>query len=183
MAQFIQIVSTVFRWKGENVSTMEVEATVSAVVGLRDCVVYGVEIPGTEGRAGMVAIPDPERKVEVDKVGDYSKWSAPNITLFQLYKGLIEKLPAYARPIFVRLVDKIDVTGVLSVIDPLCQQTLIDNLLSATYKLKKRDLQSEGFNPELVGAGAVLMLDQKLQCYLPLEQEQYNNIINGNLRF
>ena len=30
------------RWKGENVSTMEVEATVSAVVGLRDCVVYGV---------------------------------------------------------------------------------------------------------------------------------------------
>merc|ERR1719331_1210580 len=37
-----------FRWKGENVSTMEVEATVSAVVGLRDCVVFGVEIPGTE---------------------------------------------------------------------------------------------------------------------------------------
>jgi len=57
-----------FRWKGENVSTMEVEATVSAVVGLRDCVVYGVEIPGTEGRAGMVAIPDPERKVDVEKL-------------------------------------------------------------------------------------------------------------------
>jgi len=135
-----------FRWKGENVSTMEVEATVSAVVGLRDCVVYGVEIPGTEGRAGMVAIPDPERKVEVDK----------------LYDGLVGKLPAYARPLFVRLVDKIDVT--------------------ATYKLKKRDLQSEGFNPEMVGAG-VMMLDVKLQRYLPLSQEQYNNIINGNLRF
>merc|ERR1719211_310749 len=136
-----------FRWKGENVSTMEVEATVSAVVGLRDCVVYGVEIPGTEGRAGMVAIPDPERKVEVEK----------------LYEGLIEKLPAYARPIFVRLVNKIDVT--------------------ATYKLKKRDLQSEGFNPELVGKGSVHMLDSKQQCYQPLSQEQYNNIINGNMRF
>merc|ERR1712176_1460312 len=84
-----------FRWKGENVSTMEVEATVSAVMGLRDCVVYGVEIPGTEGRAGMVAIPDPERKVDVEK----------------LYEGLREKLPAYARPIFVRLVNKIDVTA------------------------------------------------------------------------
>ena len=35
-----------FRWKGENVSTMEVEATNSQVIGLRDCVVYGVEIPG-----------------------------------------------------------------------------------------------------------------------------------------
>lgn len=135
-----------FRWKGENVSTMEVEATVSAVVGLRDCVVYGVEIPGTEGRAGMVAIPDPERKVEVSK----------------LYEGLADKLPAYARPIFVRLVDKIDVT--------------------ATYKLKKRDLQSQGFNPEMVGDG-VLMLDAKQKKYLPLTQEQYNNIINGNLRF
>jgi len=135
-----------FRWKGENVSTMEVEATVSAVMGLRDCVVYGVEIPGTEGRAGMVAIPDPERKVEVDK----------------LYEGLEKMLPVYARPIFIRLVDKIDVT--------------------ATYKLKKRDLQSQGFNPELVGEG-VLMLDMKQQQYLPLSQEQYNNIINGNLRF
>lgn len=136
-----------FRWKGENVSTMEVEATVSAVVGLRDCVVYGVEIPGTEGRAGMVAIPDPERKVDLDK----------------LYGGLAERLPAYARPIFVRLVDKIDVT--------------------ATYKLKKRDLQSEGFNPELVGKAEVLMLDVKQERYLPVTQEQYNNIINGNLRF
>jgi len=135
-----------FRWKGENVSTMEVEATVSAVMGLRDCVVYGVEIPGTEGRAGMVAIPDPERKVQVDK----------------LYEGLEKMLPVYARPIFLRLVDKIDVT--------------------ATYKLKKRDLQSQGFNPELVGEG-VLMLDMKQQQYLPLTQEQYNNIINGNLRF
>merc|ERR1712226_69221 len=97
--------------------------------------------------AGMVAIPDPERKVNVEK----------------LYEGLREKLPAYARPIFVRLVNKIDVT--------------------ATYKLKKRDLQSEGFNPELVGKGSVHMLDSKQQCYQPLSQEQYNNIINGNLRF
>ena len=40
----------------------------------RDCVVYGVEIPGTEGRAGMVAIPDPERKVEVSKVSR-GQWS------------------------------------------------------------------------------------------------------------
>ena len=55
-------------------------------------------------------------------------------------------------------------------------------MISATYKLKKRDLQSEGFNPEMVGDG-VLMLDAKQKKYLPLTQEQYNNIINGNLRF
>ena len=67
-----------FRWKGENVSTMEVEAIVSSVVGLADAVVYGVEIPDTEGRAGMVAIPDPEGKVNVD----------------ELYPGLETRLPA-----------------------------------------------------------------------------------------
>jgi solute carrier family 27 fatty acid transporter 1/4 len=55
-----------FRWKGENVSTMEVEAVVSAAVGLAsDCVAYGVAVPGTDGRAGMVAIPDPDRLVQV----------------------------------------------------------------------------------------------------------------------
>ena len=74
----------------------------------------------------MVAIPDPERKVDVEKVGGLpwyplqssSTWlpsslSSPFISLdlLQLYEGLREKLPAYARPIFVRLVNKIDVTG------------------------------------------------------------------------
>ena len=84
-----------FRWKGENVSTAEVEAMISQVIGLRDCVVYGVEIPGTEGRAGMAAIPDPERLVDLNK----------------LYTGMCDKLPSYARPIFLRFVQEIDVTG------------------------------------------------------------------------
>ena len=84
-----------FRWKGENVSTAEVEAMISQVIGLRDCVVYGVEIPGTEGRAGMAAIPDPERLVDLTK----------------LYAGMSDKLPSYARPIFLRFVQEIDVTG------------------------------------------------------------------------
>ena len=97
-----------FRWKGENVSTMEVEATISQLCGLRDCVVYGVEIPGTEGRAGMAAIPDPECRVD----------------LAALYTGLASRLPSYARPLFIRRVERIDVT--------------------ATFKLKKRELQLEG---------------------------------------
>ena len=65
------------------------------MIGLKACVVYGVEIPGTEGRAGMAAIPDPERRVE----------------LSSLYAGMVDTLPSYARPIFVRFVEEIDVTG------------------------------------------------------------------------
>ena len=66
------------------------------VLGMRDCVVYGVEIPGTEGRAGMAAIPDPDRRVD----------------LASLYAGMVDKLPSYARPIFLRFVEEIDITGV-----------------------------------------------------------------------
>merc|ERR1719334_2642144 len=135
-----------FRWRGENVSTMEVEATISQVIGLRDCVVYGVEIPGTEGRAGMAAIPDPERKVDVKK----------------LFLGMEEKLPSYARPMFLRFVQEIDLT--------------------ATFKLKKRDLQREGFNPEVV-SDDLFILDSKNKTYTPLTKEVFNNIANGNMRF
>jgi citronellyl-CoA synthetase len=46
----------VFRWRGENVSTLEVEATISNVLELKDATAYGVEIPNVEGRAGMVTI-------------------------------------------------------------------------------------------------------------------------------
>lgn len=35
-----------FRWKGENVSTTEVEGTLSRLLDMKDVVVYGVEVPG-----------------------------------------------------------------------------------------------------------------------------------------
>lgn len=44
-------------------STNEVEGIISKVLDLNDVCVYGVEIPGTEGKAGMACIVDPERKV------------------------------------------------------------------------------------------------------------------------
>lgn len=78
-----------FRWRGENVSTAEVEAIMSNILSLRDVVVYGVKIPGTEGRAGMAAIADPHNK---------------GIDLSSLVQGLKEKLPIYAHPIFLRII-------------------------------------------------------------------------------
>lgn len=85
-----------YRWKGENVSTNEVEATVSNILELKDATSYGVEIPNTEGRAGMVSIPaQNESEVNMEK----------------LAKGVTEKLPSYARPLFVRLVKELQMTG------------------------------------------------------------------------
>jgi len=87
-----------FRWKGENCSTAEVEAIVSNICGLRDAVVYGVQVPHTEGRAGMAAVSDP--------VG--------TLDLTALAARVIESLPSYARPLFIRIVKQLDMTGKLT---------------------------------------------------------------------
>lgn len=84
-----------FRWRGENVSTAEVESVMSKVLGLRDVVVYGVMVPGTEGRAGMAAIADPDYKVD----------------LVTLAGSLRKLLPSYACPMFLRIVHRVDLTG------------------------------------------------------------------------
>ncbi|KAF8765033.1 Long-chain fatty acid transport protein 1 like protein [Argiope bruennichi] len=59
---FVDRTGDTFRWRGENVSTMEVEGMISNILHHTDSVVYGVEVPGNEGRAGMAAISDPEHK-------------------------------------------------------------------------------------------------------------------------
>ncbi|XP_017062001.1 long-chain fatty acid transport protein 1 isoform X1 [Drosophila ficusphila] len=84
-----------FRWRGENVATQEVEAIITNCVGLEDCVVYGVQIPHVEGKAGMAAIVDPGRKVDMEYLSVVLRGS----------------LPTYARPLFIRLLDEIPRTA------------------------------------------------------------------------
>lgn len=134
-----------FRWKGENVSTSEVEAQVSNIAGYRDTVVYGVEIPNTEGRAGMAAILDVDNKVDLDA----------------LAAGLKSVLPTYARPQFIRLLRKVDMTG--------------------TFKLKKLDLQKEGFDPNQVDDSLFYLASNGK--YTKLDKAIYEGILNGNVRF
>jgi solute carrier family 27 fatty acid transporter 1/4 len=83
-----------YRWKGENVSTMEVEGIVSELLQQRDCVVYGVEVPNCEGKAGMLAL-GAEQQVD----------------LRQLVRDMKSKLAPFAIPVFIRVVDQIEATG------------------------------------------------------------------------
>jgi acyl-CoA synthetase (AMP-forming)/AMP-acid ligase II len=85
-----------YRWRGENVSTIEVENVISKHLKQTEVVVYGVEIPGQEGKAGMAA-------VVVEN----------NIDLNLLAKSLIKDLPSYARPLFIRLTNEVEHTGKL----------------------------------------------------------------------
>ncbi|KAI4498643.1 hypothetical protein M0802_006349 [Mischocyttarus mexicanus] len=132
------------KWRGENVATSEVEAVVSNVISLKDTVVYGVEVPGNEGKAGMAAIYDPEG----------------SLNLKELAEGVKKVLPIYARPLFVRVLSKLPMTG--------------------TYKLKKKDLQSEGFDITKF-VDPIYFLD-RTGVYVKLTDDLYKNIIEEKVR-
>jgi fatty-acyl-CoA synthase len=93
---FVDRVGDTFRWKGENVSTSEVEMAISSLAGVKHAIVYGVQVPGAEGRAGMAAITPRD-----------------GVDLKALYTHLAATLPTYARPVFLRLQGEVDTTGTL----------------------------------------------------------------------
>lgn len=98
-AQFVDRTGDTFRWKGENVSTTEVENIMTGHPALQDAVVYGVEIHNTNGRAGMAAITPHEGHGEKD------------MDLPGLYNHLKKELPAYAIPVFLRVRKAVETTG------------------------------------------------------------------------
>jgi fatty-acyl-CoA synthase len=110
---FVDRMGDTFRWKGENVATTEVAEVIAAFPGIREAAVYGVAIPGHEGRAGMAALATD---------GD--------IELAALREHLVGRLPSYARPLFLRIVDAIEVTS--------------------TFKHMKSDLMRQGYDPAIV---------------------------------
>ncbi len=91
---FVDRIGDTFRWKGENVATSEVTEALSTVPGIREVNVYGVSVPGMDGRAGMAAL-------VVDGGFDIAG----------LAPRLEGRLAPYARPVFLRLQPEIAVTG------------------------------------------------------------------------
>jgi fatty-acyl-CoA synthase len=91
---FVDRIGDTYRWKGENVSTNEVAERLLGCPGVREANVYGVEVAGAEGRAGMAGlVVGPEFDIKV--FGD----------------GVAHELPPYAQPLFVRILPSLDITG------------------------------------------------------------------------
>ncbi len=142
---FVDRIGDSFRWKGENVSTQEVEETLASFPGIQLAVAYGVEVPGTDGRAGMAAL---ALSAEVDLSGG------------QFYRHL-ERLPAYARPVFLRVVESIDMTG--------------------TFKVRKTELQRQGFDPGVSGS-PLYFRDGAAGRYRVLDEATFEGIRSGAIR-
>jgi fatty-acyl-CoA synthase len=92
---FVDRVGDTYRWKSENVSTSEVEMALSSSPGVDHAIVYGVTVPGQEGRAGMAAL------------------TPQGIDIKALYGHMARMLPHYARPVFIRLQGEVETTGTL----------------------------------------------------------------------
>ena len=141
---FVDRLGDTFRWKGENVSTTEIADAVSACSGVLVAVVYGVIVPGAEGRAGMAAI-------VVNHEFDLSRFR----------RELIERLPGYACPLFLRVVPEMNLTG--------------------TLKLKKDELMRTGYDPDAT-ADAIFFNDFNAQVFVPMDGALYRQIKSGSIR-
>lgn len=110
---FVDRLGDTFRWKGENVATTEVEAALSASASISQAVVFGVDIPGADGKAGMAAVT-----------------LAPGAGFDgqELARLAYERLPGYAVPLFIRVVDELETTS--------------------TFKSRKVELRKQGYSPD-----------------------------------
>jgi citronellyl-CoA synthetase len=141
--QFVDRVGDTFRWRAENVSTNEVGEILNACDQVEISNVYGVDIPGAEGKAGMAAITlKPGQTFDVAAFTEYTD----------------RELPAFARPVFVRIEDEQDTTG--------------------TFKLFKGTLKKQAYHLDQVEQ-PIYVRQPKSKQYVLLDPGFYAQLVNG----
>jgi acyl-CoA synthetase (AMP-forming)/AMP-acid ligase II len=142
---FVDRLGDTFRWKGENVATSEVQEHIATFPGIQEVNVYGVNVPGADGRAGMAAL----------VMHDCGGFDAE-----ALREHIGNGLAPFARPVFLRLLPELSKTS--------------------TFKLKKGDLQKQGFDPRQV-SDPLFVFHPKQGKYVQLTPELYDDIAAGRV--
>lgn len=138
-------VGDTFRWKGENVATTEVADILTMTECVQEANVYGVTVPGHEGRAGMAAV----------------VLRGPKFDSRAVFKHVESLLPVYARPLFIRIQESLDITG--------------------TFKHQKMKLTEEGFDPKKI-SDTLYFFHAKENDYIPLTQNIYDCVVTGTIK-
>ncbi len=141
---FLDRIGDTFRWKGENVSTTEVEEAAGHFDGILEANVYGVAVRDRDGRAGMAAVV-----------------ARDDLDLAALREHFARRLPDYARPVFLRIREGIDVTS--------------------TFKQKKLDLVADGFDPGRTG-DPIYFNDPARKAFVRVDAALYDDINQGRVR-
>lgn len=141
-AAFADRLGDTFRWKGENVATTEVEAAVASNPLIEECTVFGVEVPGAGGRAGMAAVQLKDGKEFDGKA---------------LADAFYGHLPAYAVPLFVRVVPELAHTS--------------------TFKSQKVDLRKQGYGADI--EDPLYVLAGRDEGYVPFYPEYPDEVTAG----
>lgn len=156
-----------FRWKAENVSTTEVSGALGSLPVIADVNVYGVTLPGHDGRCGCAAVVF-KGSTRGDVLEDTNGQTQDSLTvqaLDEIARCVEETLPYHARPIFVRVSDNIQATG--------------------TNKQLKNDLRNEGIDPSAVSAssgGRDKLFWLKGNQYVPFTQADWENLQIGKVK-
>lgn len=145
--QFVDRIGDTFRWKGENCSTNEVGEILNQHSAIRLCNVYGVSVPGADGRAGMAAL------VLED---------GAQLDLASLSDHVRRELPPYARPVFLRILPDMQLTG--------------------TFKLVKSELRDQAYHLERVD-GPLYVMKPHEDHYTELTEEFYREIMESRAGF
>ncbi|WP_454791429.1 long-chain-acyl-CoA synthetase FadD6 [Mycolicibacterium lutetiense] len=141
-AAFADRLGDTFRWKGENVATTEVEAALAGHPGVDECTVFGVEVPGAGGRAGMAAL---QLKAGHEFDGK------------EVADAFSSHLPAYAVPLFVRVVSELAHTS--------------------TFKSQKVDLRKQGYGADV--KDPLYVLAGREEGYVPFYPEYPDEVTAG----
>ncbi len=141
---FVDRIGDTFRWKGENVATTEVSEAICAFPGVKHASVYGVAVPGADGRAGMAMV------IADDKL---------DLKAFRTH--LINRLPAYAHPLFLRIRHEIETTG--------------------TFKYTKNIFVRQGYDP-VATTDDIYFNHQERRAFVRLDKDLFERIRLGEVR-
>lgn len=156
---FLDRLGDTYRWKSENVSTAQVAEVLGRFPNVFEANVYGVQVPGHEGRAGCAALTiSPDSRKGFD-------WKA---LLLQAKK----QLPPYAVPVFIRV-----------------SEGEVGAAASHNNKQDKVKLRAEGVDPGLKGTKVrggekdeMLWLPSKGQSYVSFRQKDWQDLVQGKAR-